>query len=747
MNLTIEQQDNIISRNNKLEEIKPILKKEFIGLDNVIDQLISMVRPFYIFPQSLKRPLVINLFGMTATGKTHLVQRLVELLDMRNRYVRFDVGEYTGSDYKLRNELSNEIGRMKEKNIIIVFDEFQFGRTIDEQGAELKSTAMRPVWDLLDSGKILKLNARGFSEIYELMQLFEKCLEAGVEIDSNGIVTKNEKEYNMIFRSYYLKPIDFNKVDYAGLKISKEDEGYYSSSSYNSRSHNKHFKQPFFIKESFYEEALYEHNKEIFEFVEDISEARRKFFSNKTLSELVKWIRKQLMEARWIITEEDFSQSLIFCLGNIDEAYRMYDSSDPDADADLFYENSLKITVPKMKEALAHRFRMEQIGRLGNNHIIYPAFTRASYEKIIQKHLNIRIDYFKEEFNIDLIFKDSIADIIYKEGVFPSQGVRPLLSTFNTLIDSYISRIIADIILNYPNANSVTWSFDYVKEKYVFKVFERLIGELDESKIKSFEYEVKLQIDKLRKTDFSELQAFTAVHESGHAVISAVKCGLIPKEVVSKTASTAEGFCRIEFPDIDTRDLLYKHIMVLMGGIEAEKLFFGMDLVSNGAYSDLKRATETANKMVKMFGMAGKNYISHTHTLDTNEIMAIHDQGAIENEVKKIINKAQKEAKKCLLDNKLFVLDVADYLSNNSKMGRDTFRDIALNYMHSSEFRDKDHYYEFKDTIQRLKKAEQDKRNRFQKKILENQSDDIAKSRSIILNNKTEEDQKGKNKN
>ena len=77
MKLTDSQKADILEKNNRLETIKPILKSEFIGIDNVIDSVLNAIRPFYIFPKSLKRPLVISLWGMTSCGKTCLVQRIV----------------------------------------------------------------------------------------------------------------------------------------------------------------------------------------------------------------------------------------------------------------------------------------------------------------------------------------------------------------------------------------------------------------------------------------------------------------------------------------------------------------------------------------------------------------------------------------------------------------------------------------------------------------------------------------------
>ena len=65
----------------------------------------------------------------------------------------------------------------------------------------------------------------------------------------------------------------------------------------------------------------------------------------------------------------DLTQSLIFVIGNLDEAYYMSRNINPDISADEFHHYTLKITVADVKKALQRRFRNEQIARLGNNHI------------------------------------------------------------------------------------------------------------------------------------------------------------------------------------------------------------------------------------------------------------------------------------------------------------------------------------------------------------------------------------------
>lgn len=731
MKLTLEQKKDILEKNEKLENIKPILKKEFIGIDQQIDDVMNAIRPFYIFPKSLKRPLVISLWGMTACGKSHLIQRLIELLELQNKFIRFDVGEYTGSDYKLRHELSTETSKVKDKNIIICFDEFQFGRTINEQGLELESNAMRPVWDLLDSGKIYKMNISNFRELYDIMELIEKCIEFGVEV-VNGLVVKNAKQYEDITRDWSLIPADFKKVNWRSLTVAKKNQSAYLNHRYgNSATNRKHFSQPFFVKTDWFKNVLFSGNKELFEFSDSMDEARSKIFNNLTLPELQDFIKKNFIDSRWLMSEDDYSQSLIFCIGNIDEAFHMHESSDPDADADIFYEHSLKITIPKIKDALSRRFRMEQIGRLGNNHIIYPAFNKDAYHKIIDKHINIRVDYLEEEFGIKVNFDKSINDLIYKEGVFPSQGVRPLLSTINTVIDSYVSKIISDLILKSPDVKEIDWKFSFINNKHILET--KGIG-----KNLTFEYDVKLNIENLRKTDFSEEQAFTAVHEAGHAIIGCIKGGFLPKEVVSKTASIAEGFCRIDWPDINTKSMFYKHIMTCLGGIEAEKLIFGDDMISAGANSDLKKATTIASQMIKVFGMGNNNYVTSTSIDGMNEFMAIHDKGNSEIHAVKIIKDAEKEVKECLANNKLFLLEVAEYLSNNSKMNTEKFKEIALKFIDEKEINDKDKYYNFRSMIDYAKKSESKKSKYKAKVIFTDAGSGNIKTKSFVLNKKKE---------
>ena len=686
MNLTKEQRDEILQKHQELEALKAPLKAEFKGIDSVIDQTIAAIRPFYIFPKSLKRPLIVNLWGLTGMGKTTLVNRIVDLLKLNHQYCRFDVGEYAtqSSDWKLRSDLSEKAEKCLSKHLIVAFDEFQFGRTINEGGAEVDRSSLRPLWDIIDSGVITSWAGHSFN-IVELLMKLKKCASSGVVVE-NGIVVEGEDVYNAIFASTYRRICDYSEVSDA---ISSKNSSQYD---YVYKSEYSGLTKPYFIKFDHWE-TLYQSSPEKFDNIENFDHWQSRFRTGQNADELIRYIEREFILSTPLMKKEDYSQSLVFCLGNIDEAYAMTHSTNPDADADLFYEHSLKITTPKMKDALSSRFRMEQIGRLGNTHIIYPSLNRQAYCDIIQYHLDSRVKYFNEDFGLKLSFDKSVNDIIYKEAVFPTQGARPILSTFSTLIDSYITLIISDTVINMPDATKVEWKFiDGDKPQ-----FTMIVSGKGKKKM-TLEYPVKLNLEHLRKSDFSEGQAQVAVHEAGHAVVAIMKTRLVPQEVKSRTAGTAEGVTFVKQPTIETKHSLYNSILMGLGGLEAEKLIYGEDVMSSGGSSDLKMVTQIAASMIKIYGMGNEmhqiaiptpNHSACVYDSDSNKSA---EQAAIE-----IVKRALEEVKQCLIENQVFLVELSQYLSIHPTILEDELREMASKY--TSVFKDKDEYYGFRTTL------------------------------------------------
>ncbi len=164
----------------------------------------------------------------------------------------------------------------------------------------------------------------------------------------------------------------------------------------------------------------------------------------------------------------------------------------------------------------------------------------------------------------------------------------------------------------------------------------------------------------------------TAIHESGHAIIHKLAKEPTPVQEVSIIPRGGAGGYTLSADDDKLyyyKETLYSKIQSLLGGICAEKLINGD--TSTGASSDLKRATSIAKRMVTEWGMSdelgmvyagsegdifvGKNY---------QERMSYSESQAakIDQEIKKIIDKCEKETTKLLNNNKNILLTMADVL-------------------------------------------------------------------------------------
>lgn len=826
MNISQLQINEIKKKSKELDDVKPLLKKKFIGIDSAIDRIIDYMRPYYIFSDSLKRPLVINLWGMTGTGKTSLLQMMCEKLNLNDRVMKIDVGDYATafSDWKMKNDFKEKYDTTQLNNPVIIFDEFQFGRTINEKGEEVDRTTLRPMWEVIDSGCLYVEEYKSNRSLLKYVKELQQGLQKGIKVDTNGVITEGLDQYFKIFKKglsdLYLSLSDFYHIDFeklakvdkkreilninyhyyldeeerekyknrkdipekviarilqenanlfetdldlsssedsaiimsslknynpdipsifessesAGEKIFKEDDEdsideYFMSKNIGTVNHSikKGSQSPtpgrvnnnnntsnntststdsledfglyglrFFITSLYWK--IYRNEDEFFSSFDRMENMKEIWEMNPEV--FLHMIYNQIILKSGSIKKLDMSQALIFCVGNIDEAYRMSHSSNPDADADLFYEHSLKITVPQMKNALTSRFRMEQIGRLGNNHVVYPSISSQSYRDIIKLYFDQRVEDIKERFGVEVVIDDTMLDLMYKESVFPSQGARPVLSSFNTLIDSYTALIITHIIDVDIKIDRIKWAFkdyDNVKTTEAFYVIDFYKGD---EHVDTIELPVKLNIDSLRKSDSSNLQAQVAVHEAGHAIACIFLMKMVPKEIVSKTASNAEGFVMIDEPEMKTKEYYQANIAMALAGVLAEQMVFGEDNTSAGCSSDLSQATDLAGDMVKNFGMANKLFRNaRSYESDQSGWIVRHSKEELDVEMVAILEEAKDRAVACLQDHEEIFIRLAHHMSTSSKMVQEELLQMINEYYPDYKPLSKDSYHDFKTVL------------------------------------------------
>lgn len=180
----------------------------------------------------------------------------------------------------------------------------------------------------------------------------------------------------------------------------------------------------------------------------------------------------------------------------------------------------------------------------------------------------------------------------------------------------------------------------------------------------------------------------TAYHEAGHAILFHVLPDVGPVYTVSiiPTGVGAAGYT-MPLPEKDemfmTRGRMLQEIKVSLGGRIAEEIIF--DDITTGASSDIKRATQTARKMVTRYGMSSSigtiNYDDGEevfigrdfgHTKEHSEYMT----GEIDKEVKAIISECYEDAKRIILEHRQVLEDCASLLLEKEKITREEFEEL-----------------------------------------------------------------------
>ena len=671
MKISKEQKKIILEKKEILNQAKINLKKEFVGIDDVIDELIDNIQSWYLFPEGQIRPTIINLWGLTGVGKTSLVQAMFKHIDMNDIIYKFNVGDYAGQgDSSLSYVFSRELKDKEHKPVAVMFDEFQLGRTINEGGQEVEKSGLRVIWDLLDSGKLEYMDySWSGGEIMRYLYRLEKCLNEDVEI-KNGVVINGLNKFKDIFDIDDVveevdksidtpSPKDSNKKS---VKRSNIPENFAIPSSYI-------YSMKSCFNDEFYSENL-------------IYEA----FKNLDGQEIIDLLETKL---RVVFKPRlyDYTKSCIFIIGNLDEAYEMTKQVSPDNNADDFHRHSQSIGLSEIKASLRLRFRVEQIGRLGNNHIIYKAFSSQTYRDLINLELNRLKKSIKKRYEIKINFDESINDIIYKEGVFPTLGTRPVFTTINSMIESTMSKITLDIAFGVEDIDEINWSFEYDKDAY------HIVDFLSNSKtMYNKKYDVKLKLENRRKSSGDETQLLNAVHESGHAVTCILKMGIIPQIIVSKTSEGNNGFTNSKQPDMQLKSWYKNDIIVSLSGMIAEKMVFGDDFQSNGSESDLLRATSSALFAAQRYGMLSEHTIFGIPNAAT-QYSEFKDTQTTDIEAKSWVKSCYKEAEECLIDNKKLLIELSKYLTYNSKIDKKQIIGIMKKLNYDINDKDFDDYY------------------------------------------------------
>jgi hypothetical protein len=585
--------DAIRRRHEQLEAAAAELKSAFVGIDAVIDQLIDAIRVWFLMPEVLARPVIVNLWGMTGVGKTDLVRRLVRALECQDRFCEVELSNGDTTSW-----LSSVAGVLDASNLnderpkIVLFDEIQRFNTLDSDGKPLPATKFTDFWELLSDGRLAKRTRDDLDHTLEELIFSSRDArrrkERGEDVDPD-----------------------------AGV-------GFWEAQSL----------------------------KRILALPEDVSVIAE--MNRDLLIERVRAVKA----AKRVYEPVDHSRTLIIVSGNLDDAFSMAQlTGEADVDADIFHAFTQKITVVDVKLALARRFKPEQVARFGNIHLIYTSLRRADFEELIRRELARVRARATDRFGVRVDIDAQVERLIYRNGVFPTQGVRPVFSSVVDIVESTMSRLLFQALM----AGSRRVRIEYDEDR---RMLVTTVGS------ERAELPYLGRLDSVRQRNTADVVANVSVHEAGHAVAYVVLFGLAPLQLTSRIASShAAGFT---FPHEihETRGNLGDKIKTFLAGGIAEEIVFGEANASSGRGLDRIAATELTVDYVRRYGFDAE--FQAVYTLEMGYAL---DKTATDPDIEKMIARLAAQTHELLIEHRGFLVTLARRLLAAGRVDAD---DVVL---------------------------------------------------------------------
>ena len=183
-----------------------------------------------------------------------------------------------------------------------------------------------------------------------------------------------------------------------------------------------------------------------------------------------------------------------------------------------------------------------------------------------------------------------------------------------------------------------------------------------------------------------------AYHEVGHAIVAARTSKSDPVHKISiLPRGKALGYT-LQLPLEDkflmTKEEILNRVEVLVGGRVAEEIIFNE--VTNGAYDDIKRATQLVHSLICEYGMSKKLgtrkygssndqvFLGNSYSNDQKDYSE-STASLIDEEIKAIIDKAYENAKKILTKEKEMLHKVSKLLLEKEIIEGEEFLSILNN--------------------------------------------------------------------
>ncbi|MDX9749593.1 MAG: AAA family ATPase [Flavobacteriales bacterium] len=594
-----------------ITDIRAQLKKSHQGIDEAIDRLLDAVKPWQLFAQAQTRPRVVGLWGMTGTGKSSLVRALTTHLGLADKTFWLDAGGCRKRDW-LDEVLERVRAHHDGQPFVLVVDEFQHARTVKNGDERDEPAELRRLWEMMDSGRAMVelANRHWLRELLDLEDKLRALLRQDVVI-ANGRVVQGMDTFNKVMESHRSEEnwaIPEGSWDWLRDIMPKP------------------------ISLTVFREQL------------------EKLDGHGVLRML-----RDLVDSCIAPAPLDASRALVIVLGNLDELYASGRDPMPELDPEVLLRRHQRIGTTGVHEALCGLFRIEQVARLGTDHIVFPPMGGEAVQTLVRSEAEALLARLTEVCGIALSVTPALLARIEQEATIAVLGARPVVAAVHRVLPALATELCERLGDRRPPHGLL----DHAGGRAVARM---------QAEGRTEVMSLKWPIPPSPEKDPVAMRRY-AVHEAGHLVCGVRLARLTPLQACARTTSDrVGGFVIWEQERLLTAGGLLPRLAGMLGGWAAERLIYGEAGVSMGSNDDLHKATGLALDAVKEHGFGSERIYRAEHA--SAPITGFRTlQRSAEMQAQQWVQEAEELALRTLRDERELLERVTDALVKHGSLG------------------------------------------------------------------------------
>ncbi|MBK7286270.1 MAG: hypothetical protein IPI95_03680 [Flavobacteriales bacterium] len=353
----------------------------------------------------------------------------------------------------------------------------------------------------------------------------------------------------------------------------------------------------------------------------------------------------------------DASKALVIILGNLDELYDTGREPLAELDPDVLLQRHRDIGTGGVHNALLKLFRIEQVARMGADHVVFPPIGQATVDAMARNGSASLAAALSKQCGKKITVDDALVQAIRDSSTIAVMGARPVVAAVHRLLPSLLSEALRSpemdkartIKLALRNARAVALHTRKGQEQIVQLSWP------------SAKTAGPLPADLLQH----------AVHEIGHLLCGALLCGMRPLQVCAYTNDPeVGGFVVWDRPRsiVFRREEVVPRLAVMLGGWAAETLRYGPEGTSTGCEGDLQKATGFALELIKQQGF-GTDRLRHAENpaRSTEGFLTTTDE--VEAQARQWIEAAEAMALDTLSENAALIDEWVERLTAKGSLG------------------------------------------------------------------------------